>query len=106
MKVGVVSLGCAKNLVDTEIALGFLQEAGHTFVADPLQAEIILVNTCGFIADAKEESVNTILEMAALKETGSCRGLIVMGCLSQRYAQELWEEIPEIDALLGTNELD
>lgn len=106
MKIGVVSLGCAKNLVDTEIVLGFLQEAGHELVADPLQAEIILVNTCGFIEAAKEESVNTILEMAALKETGSCRGLIVMGCLSQRYAQELWEEIPEIDALLGTNELD
>ncbi len=106
MKIGVASLGCAKNLVDTEIVLGFLADAGHELVSDPRQAEIIIVNTCGFITEAKEESIEAILDMAALKEQGSCRGLIVMGCLSQRYAQELWEEIPEIDALLGTNELD
>ena len=106
MKIGVVSLGCAKNLVDTEIVLGFLTESHHEIVSNPLQAEIIIVNTCGFIEDAKEESINAILEMAALKETGSCMGLIVMGCLSQRYAEELWDEIPEIDAMLGTNELD
>jgi len=106
MKIGVASLGCAKNLVDTEIVLGFLTEAGHELVSDPRQAEIIIVNTCGFITEAKEESIAAILEMAALKETGLCKGLIVMGCLSQRYAHELWEEIPEIDAMLGTNELD
>lgn len=106
MKIGVVSLGCAKNLVDTEIVLGFLTAAEHEIVNDPMQAEVIIVNTCGFIEDAKEESINAILEMAALKETGPCRRLVVMGCLSQRYAQELWAEIPEIDALLGTNELD
>lgn len=106
MKIGVVSLGCAKNLVDTEIALGYLVDARHEIVSDPLQAEIIIVNTCGFIESAKEESINAILEMAALKETGSCQGLVVMGCLSQRYTEELWTEIPEIDAMVGTNELD
>lgn len=106
MKIGVASLGCAKNLVDTEIVLGFLTEDGHEIVGDPHQAEIIIVNTCGFITEAKEESIEAILDMAALKEQGSCKGLIVMGCLAQRYAQELWQEIPEIDALLGTNELD
>lgn len=106
MKIGVVSLGCAKNLVDTEIVLGFLTGDGHELVNDPEQADIIIVNTCGFIEAAKEESINAILEMAAMKEHGQCQGLIVMGCLSQRYAEELWAEIPEIDALLGTNELD
>ncbi|HBN96428.1 MAG TPA: 30S ribosomal protein S12 methylthiotransferase RimO [Firmicutes bacterium] len=106
MKIGIVSLGCAKNLVDTEIVLGFLSVAKHEIVSDPMEAEIIIVNTCGFIEAAKEESINAILEMAELKETGNCIGLVVMGCLSQRYAQELWIEIPEIDAMIGTNELD
>ncbi len=106
MKIGVISLGCAKNLVDTEIVLGYLVEEKHEIVNDPLQAEIIIVNTCGFIESAKEESINAILEMAHLKETGNCRGLVVMGCLSQRYTEELWAEIPEIDAMVGTNELD
>lgn len=106
MKIGVVSLGCAKNLVDTEIVLGYLAGARHEIVSDPRQAEIIIVNTCGFIESAKEESINTILEMAGMKETGNCQGLMVMGCLSQRYTEELWAEIPEIDAMVGTNELD
>lgn len=106
MKIGVVSLGCAKNLVDTEIVLGFLTGAAHEIVSDPREAEIIIVNTCGFIESAKEESIDAILEMAEYKEVGNCKGLIVMGCLSQRYSEELWAEIPEIDALLGTNELD
>lgn len=105
-KIGVVSLGCAKNLVDTEIVLGYLVKAGHEIVSDPLMAEVIIVNTCGFIEDAKEESINAILEMASMKEVGLCKSLIVMGCLSQRYREELWEEIPEIDGLVGTNELD
>lgn len=105
-KIGVISLGCAKNLVDTEIVLGFLTEAGHEIVSDPLKAEVIIVNTCGFIEDAKEESINAILEMADMKENGVCEILIVMGCLSQRYREELWEQIPEIDGLVGTNELD
>ncbi|HBG00710.1 MAG TPA: 30S ribosomal protein S12 methylthiotransferase RimO, partial [Firmicutes bacterium] len=106
MKIGVVSLGCAKNLVDTEIVLGFLTSAEHEITSDSKEAEIIIVNTCGFIEAAKEESINAILEMAELKDTGRCKGLIVMGCLSQRYSEELWTEIPEIDAILGTNELD
>ncbi|HHY09962.1 MAG TPA: 30S ribosomal protein S12 methylthiotransferase RimO [Firmicutes bacterium] len=106
MKIGIVSLGCAKNLVDTEIVLGFLQKAGHEFVSDAQQAEIIIINTCGFIAEAKEESIDSIFEMAALKKAGNCRGLIVIGCLSQRYSEKLWQEIPEIDGILGSNELD
>ncbi len=105
-KIGVVSLGCAKNLVDTEIVLGYLTTAGHEIVSDPELAEVIIVNTCGFINDAKEESINAILQMASMKEQGVCQSLIVMGCLSQRYRDELWEEIPEIDGLVGTNELD
>lgn len=106
MKIGVVSLGCAKNLVDTEIVLGFLSGAHYEITTEPEQADVIIVNTCGFIEAAKEESIHAILEMAELKEAGSCRGLVVMGCLSQRYTEELWNEIPEIDAILGTNELD
>lgn len=106
MNIGIVSLGCAKNLVDTEIALGMLKKEGHTIVGEPARAEIIVINTCGFIQAAKEESISAILEMAEYKKEGRCKGLIVMGCLSQRYASELWAELPEIDALLGVNELD
>ena len=102
--VGVVSLGCNKNRVDTETALGFLQEAGYLFTPDPQQADILLVNTCGFIDAAKEESIDTILEMAGYKETGRCKLLVVTGCLAQRYGQELLKEIPEIDLLLGVNQ--
>lgn len=106
MKIGIVSLGCAKNLVDTEIVLGFLKEAGFRIVSDPKQAAMIIVNTCGFIREAKEESIAAILEMAEYKKRGTCRGLIVMGCLSQRYGEELWEALPEVDGMLGVNELD
>ncbi len=106
MKIGIVSLGCAKNLVDTEIVLGFLINCGHELVSDPRQAEIIIVNTCGFIRPAKEESIAAILEMAEFKQKGRCRGLIVMGCLSQRYAEQLQAEIGEIDGILGVNEAD
>ena len=102
--VGVISLGCNKNRVDTETALGLLQERGYVFTPDPAEADILMVNTCGFIDSAKEESVNTILEMAAYKETGRCRLLVVTGCLAQRYEQSLLEEIPEIDLLLGVNQ--
>ncbi|MGI6148353.1 MAG: 30S ribosomal protein S12 methylthiotransferase RimO [Firmicutes bacterium] len=106
VKVGIVSLGCAKNLVDSEIMLGRLREHGCEIVADAGQADYVVVNTCGFIGPAKEESIETILEMAELKERGRCRGLIVSGCLVQRYADELFDELPEVDAFLGTNELD
>ena len=102
MKLFCVSLGCDKNLVDTEKMLGLLGGTGFTFTDDEMEAEVILVNTCCFIGDAKEESVNTILEMARLKEEGACRALIVTGCLAQRYKQEILDEIPEVDAILGT----
>ncbi|NMB26080.1 MAG: 30S ribosomal protein S12 methylthiotransferase RimO [Firmicutes bacterium] len=105
-KVGMVSLGCSKNLVDSEIMLGSLRRAGYHITADASAADVIIVNTCGFIGTAKSESINTILEMATYKETGQCRALIVTGCLSQRYSKELMEEIPEIDGMLGTGELD
>lgn len=106
MKILCISLGCDKNLVDTEMMLGLLNRDGHTFTNDEQEAEIILVNTCCFIGDAKEESVNTILEMAGLKQTGKCRALIVCGCLAQRYKQEIIDEIPEVDGILGTTTYD
>ena len=102
--VGAVSLGCNKNRVDTETALGLLRDRGFRFTPDPEKADILLVNTCGFIDPAKEESINTILEMAEYKKTGQCRLLVVTGCLAQRYEQELMKEIPEIDLLLGVNQ--
>jgi len=104
--VGVISLGCNKNRVDTETALGLLQDHGYRFTPDPEKADILLVNTCGFIDSAKEESINTILEMAAFKESGRCRLLVVTGCLAQRYEKSLLQEIPEIDLLLGVNQYD
>ena len=102
--VGAVSLGCNKNRVDTESALGILKDNGYALTADPKKADILLVNTCGFIGPAKEESINTILEMAEYKESGRCRLLVVTGCLAQRYEKELLKEIPEIDLLLGVNQ--
>ncbi len=104
LKIGAVSLGCNKNLVDTESALGLLRDRGYQFTPDPAQADVLLVNTCGFIESAREESINTILEMAEYKKTGRCRVLAVTGCLAQRYEQDLLREIPEIDLLLGVNQ--
>ena len=97
-----VSLGCDKNLVDTEMMLGQLSEKGYTFTDDETEADVVVVNTCCFINDAKEESVNTILEMAEYKKTGSCKVLVVTGCMAQRYKNEIIEEVPEVDAVLGT----
>ena len=102
--VGAVSLGCNKNRVDTETALGLLKEKGFVLTENPEEADILLVNTCGFIDSAKEESVNTILDMAQYKENGRCRLLVVTGCLTQRYPEDLLKEIPEIDLLLGVNQ--
>ena len=102
--VGMISLGCNKNRVDSETALGLLRDRGYGFTEDPARADILMVNTCGFIEAAKEESINTILEMAQYKETGRCRVLAVTGCLAQRYEQELLAGIPEIDVLLGVNQ--
>ena len=101
-KVGVLSLGCAKNLVDSEVMLGSLKKKGYQLTADAQDADIVIVNTCGFIDSAKEESVDTILEMAELKKTGKLQKLIVSGCLSQRYHLEMEKEMPEVDLFLGT----
>ncbi len=102
MKILCISLGCDKNLVDSENMLGLLRKDGYEFTDDEAQADIILINTCCFIGDAKEESINTILEMAQWKTEGTCKALIVTGCLAQRYQQEIIDEIPEVDAVLGT----
>lgn len=106
MKIGVVSLGCPKNLVDSETMLGLIHEENYEITNDPSEAEIIIVNTCGFIESAKEESVNTILQMAEYKKSGSCKYIIVTGCLSQRYAEELFSELPEADAIAGVEVYD
>lgn len=106
MKVGMISLGCTKNLVDSETALGLFKDAGYAFTGDPAEADVLMVNTCGFIGPAKEESIDTILEMAQYKQTGNCKLLVVTGCLAQRYEKALMEEIPEIDLLMGVNQYD
>ncbi|MCC8138797.1 MAG: 30S ribosomal protein S12 methylthiotransferase RimO [Lachnospiraceae bacterium] len=106
MNIMFVSLGCDKNLVDSEHMLGLLARRGYTFTDDEASADIIIINTCCFILDAKEESVDTILEMAEYKKAGSCKALIVTGCLAQRYRQEILDEIPEVDAVLGTASYD
>lgn len=106
MKLMFVSLGCDKNLVDTEIMMGQLAGTDISFTDDESEAEIIVVNTCCFINDAKEESVDTILSMADLKKAGSCKVLIVTGCMAERYKQEIIDEIPEVDAILGTASYD
>lgn len=106
LKVGVVSLGCAKNLVDSEVMLGFLAQQGAELTPNAEEAEVVIVNTCGFVEDAKRESIETILEIAQLKETGQLKRLVVAGCMVQRYARELAAEIPEIDAFVGLDELE
>ena len=105
MKIGFVSLGCPKNLVDSEVMMGLSQEGGHTLTPDPSDADVLVVNTCAFIDKAKEESINTILELAEFKKTGSCKRLVVTGCLGERYRDELKAQIPEIDAVLGTGDV-
>ena len=103
MKLGLISLGCPKNLVDSEVMLGIIEKYHIEITNDPEAAEIIIVNTCGFIESAKQESIDTILSMSAYKTEGCCRYLIVTGCLAQRYAQELFHDMPEVDAIVGTN---
>jgi ribosomal protein S12 methylthiotransferase len=105
MKIGLISLGCPKNLVDSEVMLGLAQQAGHELTQDPAAADVLVVNTCAFIDSAKQESIDTILEMAQHKKDGACRRLIVTGCMAERYRDELKREIPEIDAVLGTGEV-
>ena len=105
MKIGMISLGCPKNLVDSEVMLGLAQEQGHQLTRDAADADVLIVNTCAFIDKAKQESIDTILEMAEHKKTGACKRLVVTGCLAERYRDELREQIPEIDAILGTGEV-
>ena len=103
MKIGMVSLGCPKNLVDSEVMLGLIREKQLEITNDPAEAALIIVNTCGFIESAKEESINTVLQMAEYKQNGSCQYLVMTGCLGQRYADELFESMPEVDAIVGTD---
>src|SRR5438093_9273660 len=105
MKVGLISLGCPKNLVDSEVMLGLAQQAGHELTNDAANADVLVVNTCAFIDRAKQESIDTILEMAQHKKDGACRRLVVTGCMAERYRDELMREIPEIDEVLGTGEV-
>src|SRR5262245_46966998 len=99
MKIGLISLGCPKNLVDSEVMLGLAQQAGHEWTQDAASADVLVVNTCAFIDSAKKESIDTILEMAQHKTHGACKRLVVTGCMAERYRDELKKEIPEIDAV-------
>ncbi len=103
-KIGFISLGCSKNLVDTEIMIGLCKEKGYSIVNDPEKADVIIINTCGFIDDAKEEAISTILETAKLKTVGKLKKLIVTGCLVQRYKHEILNEMPEVDLIVGVDE--
>ncbi len=105
-KIGFISLGCPKNLVDSEVMIGLLQEQGHVLTADPEDAEILIINTCSFIADSKKESIEAILAAAQLKNSGKCKRLIVTGCLPERYANDIRSDLAEVDAILGTNQID
>ena len=106
MKVGFISLGCPKNLVDSEVMMGQLVARGHELTPHPGDADVLVVNTCSFIDPAKKESIDTILEMAAYKKTGRARRLIVAGCLVERYRGDIRKELPEVDAVVGTNQID
>ncbi len=103
MTIYFISLGCDKNLVDSEEMLGLLNESGYSFVDDPVEADAIVINTCAFINDAKEESINSIIEMGEYKTNGKCKALLVTGCLAERYKDEFNELLPEVDAIIGTN---
>ncbi|HEV8120656.1 MAG TPA: 30S ribosomal protein S12 methylthiotransferase RimO, partial [Candidatus Polarisedimenticolia bacterium] len=106
IKVGLISLGCPKNLVDSEVMLGTLRGSGFALTTDPAEADVVVVNTCTFIGPARQESVDTILEMAELKRSGRCRRLVVAGCMVQAHRDELQREIPEIDALVGLDDVE
>ncbi len=106
MKIGFISLGCSKNLVDTEMMIGLLEKGKIEIVNDPKEAEIIVINTCGFIETAKQEAIDTILEMAQYKEIGACKYLVVTGCLVERYKKDLEESLPEVDLFIAINEYD
>src|SRR5574339_112489 len=103
-KIGFVNLGCSKNQVDSEVMLGVLVAAGFELTGESKDAEVVIINTCGFIEEAKQESINSIIEHGLLKKTGACRVLIAAGCLAQRYQGELLNELPELDGVVGTGE--
>lgn len=105
-KIGFISLGCPKNLVDSEVMVGMLQAQGHVLTNDPAEAEVLVVNTCSFIGDSKKESIDTILAAAQYKTTGACKRLIVTGCLAERYPKEIQSDLAEVDAILGTNQIE
>lgn len=105
MKIGFISLGCSKNQIDTEIMLKLLSDAGHEIVAEDIDAEVMLVNTCGFISSAKKEAIDNILDVAWLKENRGLKGIVVTGCLTQRYKDEIFTELPEVDAILGVGSI-
>jgi ribosomal protein S12 methylthiotransferase len=105
-KIGFISLGCPKNLVDSEVMIGLLQAQGHVLTSDPEQADVLVVNTCSFIEGSKKESIETILAAAQLKNKGSCKKLIVAGCLAERYPKEIRSDLVEVDAILGTNQIE
>src|ERR671918_1118988 len=105
-KVGFVSLGCPKNLVDSEVMMGQLKQNGYEITADAAQADTVVVNTCGFIDSAKQESIEAILEAARLKTEGKAQRLVVAGCLVERYRDELRSEMPEVDAFIGTSQIN
>ena len=105
-KILFISLGCDKNLVDSERMLGFLSEKGYGFTDDETEADIVVINTCCFINDAKQESIDTILEMAQLRQNGDIRALVAAGCLAQRYREEIQKEIPEVDIIIGVSAID
>jgi ribosomal protein S12 methylthiotransferase len=106
LKVGFISLGCPKNLVDSEVMMGQLTERGHELTTHPDQADVLVVNTCSFIDPAKKESIDTILEMAEYKKVGQAKRLVVAGCLVERYRGDIKKDMPEVDAIIGTNEID
>src|ERR1035437_3887307 len=105
-KAGFISLGCPKNLVDSEVMMGILARSGYEFTPRAEEAEVLVVNTCSFIAPAQQESIDTILEMAEYKKFGAAKKLIVTGCLVERYRRQILQQIPEVDAVVGTNEIE
>lgn len=105
-KIGFISLGCPKNLVDSEVMIGLLKKKGHTITADPQNAEILVVNTCSFIEASKRESIDTILDAVRMKDSGSCKKLIVAGCLAERYPKEIRSHLMEVDAIIGVNQIE
>jgi len=106
IKIAFISLGCDKNLIDAEIMLGLIDEQGYTITSNESEADIVIINSCGFIADANEETIENILRIADYKETGKCKGIIVTGCMAERYKQEIFKSLPEVDAVVGTGDFE